>query len=589
MKRRSVAMTKQLFSLFFSLGIAAFLAAACHAPALEEIQFPKEQETEVVPERTTIPYSLTVNTEQTRVSYNGTSYQFKAGDKIHVTGTGDRTDIVGDLEQGENNLWTGDLSYLTVKEPPVNGVTELEATLIHADNTDTTTYATALVGSGSIEGYVPETDLLQHAVENYSLFTAQFKFGTQEPVTLKQQATFLDLRVKFVFDGTHEVEAGNALVDLRTIWGETTGRTVFFPEANGKDFRVHFVAVIPGDQAIDQFTITIGDRAVAFTYDVTNPPTLERNKKYTVTRDIVYGPQLGDPFWSDGTYGRFDHASTGASIVGIIVYVNHNYTPGTDEAAIDDAITEKADGFGHGLVMALHNAAEMVAWSATKGTQCTSSFVTKPAETLVAGKLSGYENTLSIISTLGSNVNSAASIARNYGAQVATTNTTGTKVTTGWFLPSIGQWLYTISIDGFGGADHADNWTDNGKPPKNWLTNPSCTLENSLVRVMSNNDETNNYLVNSLNNRLEQLKNDFQSYNCEYDSFGISKDNASTINYSDNYWSSSERNEDQAIRMNFGSVEEGYATIKAKPEDKKSTYFLGNQRYVARVRPFLAF
>ena len=48
-------MTKRLFSLVCSVGVAAFMAASCQAPALEEIQEPGGQETEVVPEWTTIP------------------------------------------------------------------------------------------------------------------------------------------------------------------------------------------------------------------------------------------------------------------------------------------------------------------------------------------------------------------------------------------------------------------------------------------------------------------------------------------------------------------------------------------------------
>ena len=590
-------MTKHLFSLAISASVVAFLALSCHAPALEEIQEPGGQETEVVPERTTIPYSLKVGTEGTRVSFvenqDGTSrYEYKNGDHLHIVGLDDRDDIVGDLTTHDGDNWSGTLSYSTDKGQPVSE-TNLEVTLIHADNQDASTYASALVGTGEIEGCVTEGQLLRYAVEHYSLFTAQFSFGATEIITLKQQATFLDVKVKFIFDGTHEVEAGNALVDLRTTRGEATGRTVFFPEDNNKDFRVHFVAVIPGDQAIDQFTITIGDRAVGFTYDIENPPTLARNTKYTVTRDITYGPQLGDPFWSDGTYGRFDHGSSGASIVGIIVYVNHNYTPGTDEAIIDDAITEKASGYGHGLVMALRNAGSRVKWSDSMGSHLTDNSVTTPAESLAAGQLSGYKNTKSI-GSLGSAANAAAT----YDVDVVVNDPDDAtkKVTTGWFLPSIGQWIYSISIDGFGGADHADKWTDNtDSSPKKWLTLGSAGLTNSLIRVLNNHDQNdNNLLVKSLNDRLDKLWNDFhKKYPFEYDSFGIP---LGAKNISDNYWTSSEYNDNQAIRMNLGSVEWSnrektyYSTIKAKPEDKTSSNFaFGGNDYPAKVRPFLAF
>ena len=71
---------------------AVIFAAACSAPALEEIQRPEEPEKPAVSEKATIPFSLTVTTESTRVSYADGTYQFKAGDKIHVQGK-TRTDL----------------------------------------------------------------------------------------------------------------------------------------------------------------------------------------------------------------------------------------------------------------------------------------------------------------------------------------------------------------------------------------------------------------------------------------------------------------------------------------------------------------
>ena len=75
-------MAKQLISLFLSVFTAASLLVACQPAALDEIIDPNPQEPEVVPERTTIPYSLKVSTETTRVSYDDeqNAYQFKAGD-----------------------------------------------------------------------------------------------------------------------------------------------------------------------------------------------------------------------------------------------------------------------------------------------------------------------------------------------------------------------------------------------------------------------------------------------------------------------------------------------------------------------------
>ena len=114
----------------------------------------------------------------------------------------------------------------------------------------------------------------------------------------------------------------------------------------------------------------------------------------------------------------------GVYIVGIIVYVNHQYTEGTAEANIDDAITEKSAGYGHGLVMALHNvpvgtgdlwgADGGAKWCLTKGkgTLRTGTTITTPSQTLGLSALNGLANTNAIVTALGAN--SAASLAKNY-------------------------------------------------------------------------------------------------------------------------------------------------------------------------------
>lgn len=558
---------------------AVLFAAACSAPALEEIQLPEEPEKPVVCEKATIPFSLTVTTEGTRVSYEEGTYQFKAGDKIHVQGK-TRTDLEGYLTQN-GNVWSGNLSY-DGEQPATD--TPLAITLVHADNTDVSTYAKAIVGSAT-DG----SSLLREAVEHYSLFTADNVTLGSTSAVLYQQATFLDVTVEFDFDGSHIIDAGKALVDLKTTQGEVTEETDFYekPNTNGEDFYVHFMAVIPGNQKVKDFSLTVGDRPITFT---DTDKDLPRNKKFTVNRTIAFHPQVGDPFWSDGTYGRLRHPDSEEHIVGIVVYVNK----GGD---IADAITEKrteANGkqlFGHGLVMALTNAAVDVKWSEAGGKiQCTGETITKPEQTLSSSTLSGYSNTESIITALtnaGAVSGSAALLAKNYtynGFSVSTTSTTG------WFLPSIGQWMYTISEDGFGGADPASDWT-NGNGVR-WLESPEYPLSGDLgdlIYVKECTDSKLNVLVSSLNDRLAQFQQEFQ---VTYDPFG---DPSTTNNVSDNYWTSSEKNASDAIRMNLGSVKQRsgkfYSTIKVKGEEKTkvTVYTEGGVNYKMKVRPFLAF
>ena len=558
-------MIKQLFTLMLAACAAVILVSSCQDPAPERDPNPEEEIKQ-------IPFSLTVSTEATKVSYASGKYEFKSGDKLRVVGV-DRTDVRGDLEQN-GDKWSGVLIY--TGEKPAEG-TPLTVTLIHADNSVENTYASAIVGT------VPEgSSLLKEAVEKYSLFTANvnLSYSTVPAVVLLQQATFLDVTVTFDFDGSCAVSGGKALVDLVTPQGKTTVKTDLAALPGGEDFTTQFMAVVPGGQSVSSFTLTVADREIAFS---DNSLILSANKKYTVNRNITYRPQLGDPFWSDGTYGRLVPANANVSVVGIIVYVNHNYTD-PDKAAIDDAITEKAAGYGHGLVMALHNAATDVKWSEASGkVQCTSNYVTTPSQTLLASNLSGYSNTNSIITTLGSSAVSAATRAKNYSLAAAPSNTTG------WFLPAIGQWLYTISEDGFGGVNPVSEWITNSGSNKKWLTNGSLT---DLVLVKECDSERVNMMIKALNDRLELLKNDFSDYYLTYDSFG---DPSATNNISDNYWTSTEYDENNAIRMNLGTVEKKgdiyYSSLKARYEEKTkiTVYTLDNIQYKMKVRSFLAF
>lgn len=593
-------MTKRLFSLAISASVVAFLAASCHAPALEEIQEPGGQETEVVPERTTIPYSLKVGTEGTRVSFvenqDGTSqYDYKDGDYLHIVGLGDRDDIVGELREHSGDNWSGTLTYSTDKGEPGSG-TSLKVTLIHADNPNLEEYGTALVGG------VPAGDqrtLLQYAVEKYSLFTAQYVFGATGTINLEQQATFLDVTVEFDFDGSHIIDAGKALVDLSVNQKDIQMETDFYEKSgtNGEDFYVHFIAVVPGEKPVSNFTLKVGDRDITFS---DTSLYLYRNRKYTVNRTIEFHPQVGDPFWSDGTYGRLRHPSSQEKIVGIVVFV-HDYKENmtADEIRIADAITEKASGFGHGLVMALKNVTETdgnqvqkgFKWCSSSATiqQCTAGYITNPNQTMDSPYFSGLENTNNIISKAGYENDSAAARAKNFtygGIAVSTSSTTG------WFLPSIGQWMYTISIDGFGNADPASEWT-NGKGTL-WLKDgyqpDSGGNLGDLVFVKRSEDSRPevNVLVKALNDRLAQFCNEF---GVSYDTFG---DPSAETNISDNYWTSTEYASDKAIRMNLGTVEQRagvyYSTIKAKGESKTISFYTYNSNsYQMKVRPFLAF
>ncbi len=527
--------------------ILACLTAACAAIiafSCSKVDAPTEDLS-----RSTIPYSLAVNPD-TKVSYEGGSYAFATGDKINVVGKV-RTDIEGELEYNPaNEKWEGDLSYLTAQGAPV-AETVLTATIVHAANADMSTYANGIVGSAT-------ANQLQYAVEHYGLFTADFEFGTQDAISLMPKASYLDVTVTFTFTGgTPQMTEGTTYVDIKTPSGTVSGPTQLVQD--GSNFKAQAMVVVPGGQAADGFEITVCDRKINFN----SGTTLACNKKYTVNRTIEFKPQLGDPFWSDGTYGRLEHPS-GVSIVGIITYLNDNSAEG-------EAVTENSHGFGHALVMSLKNSAEAVKWGPNDDIRTEA--ITRPSQTIQTANLSGYSNTQTLYAA-NANITAVISAKEYQGG----TNYDGT--TSGWFLPSIGQWMYTISTKGFGGADPAEDWINGNH--QNWLQHGGLT---DLIYV-KHGTTNENVLVTSLNNRLQVLNDEF---GCEYDSFGMTN---AAGEFSDNYWTSSEKSKDEAYRMNLGSVKQynGYywSTIKADARAKGSTYIWRND-FIVKVRPFLVF
>ena len=522
-------------------------------------------------ERTVVPFTL--RTVLTKVSYDGETYAFKSGDKLAISSTV-RPDIEGELSYDGTRDWTGEVSYLTAEGEPAQS-TALIATLVHADNTDQSTYANGIAAS------------LQAAVEKYSLFTDDITFESTT-ATLEQQACFLTATVTFNFESGNFDLDGETSVDVIVDPSDpsltVSGRAVLAQVGQTNSYSATFVIAMPGGTELtEDSVIQICDRDVQM-IKTGSTKTLAANNKYTVERAIDFVPQLGDPFWSDGTYGRISH-DPGVEITGIIVFVN-NYEDSdvSDLANAARALTEDAAGYGRALVMSLKNAATGVKWTDGSGNNslCTTAITTPKGQNGILGtnNVSGYSNTNTQRAIAA---NTAANLAYSYRSTAGDTMTG----TSGWFLPSIGQWVYSITERGFGGAAPTEEWLINQAPYNKWLTNGNLS---NLVLVKYNGSATENLLVKSLNDRLQVLQDEF---GCDYDSFGMTAANG---NYGDNYWSSTEYDAGNAIRMNFGSVEtrtdngDKYSSIKTNSISKQSTYAWEPKNFfVMKVRPFLAF
>ena len=309
-------------------------------------------------------------------AYEEDSYAIKAGDALKIEGS-TRTDISGTLTYQGEKKFSGEISYDSSKGE-INDATQLVATLIHVDNNDESTYANGIATT------------VKDAVEHFSLMqTNAFNFSTTatsdspQSVSLVQKTAFLDVTVSFTdlllgSMPTGSTPAEIVLADNTTVSGTAT-------IVHEGDYHAKFVAALPGGTEMKGSKVVVCDRDVDIIAGDGASKELANNNLYTVVRSVSFSPKVGDPFWSDGTYGSISHES-GVSIIGIIVYVDQDGTA-------DDGVTEKDSGFGHALVMSLHNVPYDggIKWSNSEKVQRSTSFTTTTKEAV--NSLEGYKKT----------------------------------------------------------------------------------------------------------------------------------------------------------------------------------------------------
>ncbi len=238
---------------------------------------------------------------------------------------------------------------------------------------------------------------------------------------------------------------------------------------------------------------------------------------------------LGDLMNSDGTFSAT--AEEGKTPIGVIAYLgNDNYTE-------NGTMVGGSKFAGHGLAMALKNAASQIAWGLNTsewrfGEDARVNSLDALHRTT---DVSGYSNTKSLTDeTNAENRFPAAYAAWNYKP----TAPTGT---TGWFLPSAQQWVKMMT--GLGGLSKDDiQWMS-------WFDN-NYTCSNKWEKALKKAGEGN---YESMTEFLW-------------------------------YWSSSEYSDAYAVEVRIGTsvngVEYGFYMGNGAKSDKVSTN---------RVRPILAF
>ncbi|MCR5158925.1 MAG: hypothetical protein K6D37_07355, partial [Prevotella sp.] len=198
-----------------------------------------------------------------------------------------------------------------------------------------------------------------------------------------------------------------------------------------------YVAQESASEKFYKFSATTADNKII---SKSGKATIVAGKYYQTT---LACPALGDLYYSDGTYSTT--LQTGKTAIGVIGYL------GTDNYTENGTVLEDNTTFvGHGLVMCLKDASSGAAWS-TQGRN--KGYLTSSKDERIRNSgsytdvacltrseyVSGYYYTKLMIeknSTQTEYQFRAAAAAKNYtGLPAPATGTTG------WFLPTIQQWV----------------------------------------------------------------------------------------------------------------------------------------------------
>ena len=376
----------------------------------------------------TIPYSVTVNegaTTRATVESDNKTLKFAVGDKLYISGT----DIHGvlDIQDGTGttfSTFSGNLIY-SGSGTPASGLS-LTAKLGSAQQNVGTEVSVDAAGAVTVN--YPSTAYcadVATAVQKYSNLTGTSTYGMKS-FSLTQQTAFLNFEITFD-DGTTTGTGLSAVVSNYSAAICTANVTT----VTDNGVKAKFVLPVAKGTTLSSANVKFGDK-VAISFGASQ--TLD-GKVYNVTKTqaapaLTYPIALGDAtsdyvgsvVTTDGNVYATVAAASAASktAVAVIAYVG---TAGSVDAS---------SGTYKGLAVALSdaNSGSNCKW-AEDYANCLSSTQTSDIVTAL-----GFKNGITCTSTLtgdGHTHAAATAAASNNG----TTAPTGTS---GWFMPSMGQW-----------------------------------------------------------------------------------------------------------------------------------------------------
>jgi len=434
------------------------------------------------------------------------------------------------LGNGSNMVMFGQTSSVTISATAASNTPSITLTRLGSKVTFNIKPATGITITGYQLCHVPMSSYLTNATD-----TTYFN----------PSATYGDFTSVSGLSSTTQVSPYYYMYE--NLVGRKSGATSFFNRSksnaptNASYLMIYAARADSGWHAV--YRVYLGGTGMS---DYTNY-NVPRNYSYTYNINIDGAdevdvrvrclPNIGDYYYSDGTFGA-SASPTGKTPIGV-VFSN----------AISAADSVK--GWTHGYAMALTNAASAVTWSSSTYSS-TMEFPSSQVSSLTGyeTELDGYTHCQTIKTKAGSNLSSyypAIYYAMNYSTYTAPSGTSG------WYLPSSGQWY--LIVTNLGGATGTITSTiDSGSGLTLWYYSGVASTASSGI---------NSYLskVVSGGNLID---------------WSYSSSDWTTGRW---YWCSSERNGSYICIMNFNSSDGLSLNVTSKTNTSSND----------RVRSVLAF
>lgn len=437
----------------------------------------------------TIDYSVTVSQgsdAQTRATVDADmkTLRFASGDKLFIT-SDSRADLrgfltlkAGDEGKASGATFTGTLEY--TGDAPASNLS-VKATLVGTANLGFTISSDGKAIEGAIA--YPSASFctdVNDAVEKYSNLTGTSTYGSRS-FTLTQGTAFLNFAVT-LNDGT--ATATNISATVKN--GATTLSTATVTTATVSEKVIaNFVLPVAAATTLDGATVTISGNQTPAVKNIGN--TTLTAKVYNVKRDVL---TLGDLFYSDASVSTT--LVDGKTPIGVIAYLGTDQWSENGVTLRDNSTTLQS----HGLVLCLKDIVN-VKWRKSQiegGPAAVNDFssdalVNDTGDLLRTTNVSGYDNTKFLAEKTNAESNyPAAYQAWNFSVLTAPATTTG------WFMPTIQQWVKILT--GLGGMSESNIvWMSFQDPSLTTLHNLEAAMGKAGAKGTAYDDMSDNYRV----------------------------------------------------------------------------------------------